>query len=257
MSSSGSHQPRYDHLEQFFITPERALFPLNFGIARSAGLAAHGRLFDERVRYAVGGYDGHLTGVADNNTTRDAVGYLNFRPFLQSERFPLLPHFNVGVSGFLGQQVSPMAPLPLRASLQTSESDEAAQKASSIFRRYNEDAYAVGGRSGAALHTVWYVGGLSIEAEWQGSRDHYERTGEARQVSVPITGHHITASYFITGEKITERGMISPLRPFDPGKNAWGPGAIELFARYSALSLGQTVFTAGLAIPRTGPGISA
>ena len=28
----------YDHLEQYFITPERALFPLNFGIARSAGL---------------------------------------------------------------------------------------------------------------------------------------------------------------------------------------------------------------------------
>ena len=28
----------YDHLEQYFITPERSLFPLNFGMSRSAGL---------------------------------------------------------------------------------------------------------------------------------------------------------------------------------------------------------------------------
>ena len=240
----------YDHLEQFFITPERALFPLNFGIARSAGLEAHGRLFDDRLQYAVGGYDGHLTGLADNNTTRDAVGYLNFQPFLRSERFPLLKHFNVGVSGFLGQQISPLAPLPLRTSLQSSENDEAAQKATSIFLNYNQDAYLVGGRSGTALHMAWYVGGLSFEAEWQGSRDHYERTGESYQVSVPVSGNHFTASYFITGETVTGRGMVDPLRPFDPGKNAWGPGAIELFARYSELALGQTIFTAGLANPQ-------
>ncbi len=32
----------YDHLEQYFLTPERGLFPLNFGLSRSAGLMAHG-----------------------------------------------------------------------------------------------------------------------------------------------------------------------------------------------------------------------
>ena len=30
----------FDHLEQYFITPERALFPLNFGLSRQAGLMA-------------------------------------------------------------------------------------------------------------------------------------------------------------------------------------------------------------------------
>ena len=96
----------YDHLEQYFITPERALFPLNFGLSRSAGLMAHGFLFDDRLEYAAGGFDGHLTGLADNNTTRDVVGYFNLRPFLHPERFPLLRNVNVGASGFLGQQVS-------------------------------------------------------------------------------------------------------------------------------------------------------
>ena len=32
----------FDHLEQYFITPERALFPLNFGLSRQAGLMAWG-----------------------------------------------------------------------------------------------------------------------------------------------------------------------------------------------------------------------
>jgi phosphate-selective porin OprO/OprP len=72
----------YDHLEQYFITPERGLFPLNYGLSRTAGLMAHGTLGDGRLQYALGGFDGRLAGVADNNTTRDLVGYLNARPFL-------------------------------------------------------------------------------------------------------------------------------------------------------------------------------
>ena len=32
----------YDHLEQYFIVPERSLFPLNFGLARAAGVQVFG-----------------------------------------------------------------------------------------------------------------------------------------------------------------------------------------------------------------------
>ena len=177
------------------------------------------------------------------------MGYLNFQPFLRSERFPLLKHFNVGVSGFLGQQISPLAPLPLRTSLQSSENDEAAQKATSIFLNYNQDAYLVGGRSGTALHMAWYVGGLSFEAEWQGSRDHYERTGESYQVSVPVSGNHFTASYFITGETVTGAAWSIHFARSIRARTR-GPSAIELSARYSELALGQTIFTAGLANPQ-------
>jgi len=239
----------YDHLEQYFITPERALFPLNFGLSRSAGLMAHGRVFDERLQYAVGGFDGHLTGLADNNTTRDAVGYLNLKPFLTSERYPLLRDLNLGVSGFLGRQVSPVEPLPLRTSLQSSDNDEAARSASSIFLDYRDDAAAFGGRSASAAHLACYGAGFSFEAEIQGSRDHFIRKGLNSTVSVPVRGGHATLSYFVTGEKVRGRTMVTPLRPFDPVRNSWGPGAIELFARYSHLSVGETVFSAGIANP--------
>ncbi|WP_337177037.1 porin [Paludisphaera sp.] len=238
----------YDHLEQYFITPERSLFPLNFGLSRSAGLLAHGRLFDERLQYAVGGYGGHLAGLADENTTRDAVAYVNFKPFLQTERFPLLRDLNLGVSGYLGAQAIPQHPLPLRTSLQSSENDEAARRATSIFLEFNEDAYLSGPHEAGAAHLAWYVGGMSFEAEWQTSRDRYTRAGiPFRLFSIPVTGSHFTLAYFITGERVRDRSRVDPLRPFDPTRNSWGPGAVELFARFSDLQLGEEVFRAGLA----------
>jgi phosphate-selective porin OprO/OprP len=239
----------YDHLEQYFITPERSLFPLNFGLSRSAGLMAHGRLFEDRLQYAVGGFDGHLVGLADNNGTRDVVSYINFKPFANNEGRPLLKNLNLGVSGYLGQQVRPQSPLPMRTSLQSSENDEAAQMATSIFLKFGEDTYLLGGHSAMAAHLAWYVGGLSLEAEWQASRDHYALAGPFHPVSVPVTGNHVTVSYFLTGERVEDRSRVDPLRPFDPSRNAWGPGAFEPFARYSELKLGDNVFRAGLADP--------
>ena len=40
----------FDHLEQYFIAPERALFPLNFGLSRQAGLMGWGHARDAGTR---------------------------------------------------------------------------------------------------------------------------------------------------------------------------------------------------------------
>ncbi|WP_422928297.1 porin [Singulisphaera sp. PoT] len=239
----------YDHLEQYFITPERGLFPLNFGLARQAGLLAHGFLSEKRLQYAVGGYDGHLVGLADNNNTRDVAGYFNWKPFLISEDRPGLRHLNLGASIFGGLQVAPQAPLPLRTSLQTSENDEGAQSATSTFLRFNDDVFYLGNRFGAAAHLAWYVGGLSVETEYQYGRFDLARKLVEGHSQLPVNGFHTTAGYFLTGEKVESRTAVQPLRPFDPTRNQWGPGAIELFARYSQLNLGKSVFEDGLADP--------
>ncbi len=242
----------YDHLEQYFITPERGLFPLNFGLSRSAGLMGHGRLFDEALQYAVGGFDGRLQGIADNNTTRDAVGYLNWRPFLRSDRNSGLRYLNLGVSGFLGQQVSPRNGLPLRTSLQSSDNDEAAEAASAVFLKFAEEAYALGDRSALAIHLAWYRLGTSLGSEFQAGRFGFARADgpETMRTTVPVSGFHVTLGQFITGETITDRSMVVPVRPFAPWNGEYGPGAIELFGRYSRIQLGDNVFTEGLANPR-------
>ena len=152
----------FDHLEQYFIVPERSLFPLNFGLSRQAGLMAWGKAREGRLDWAVGGFNGHLTGLADNNPNQEAVGYLNSRPFLLSERFPALRHLNVGASGSLGEFARNEAPLPLRTSVQAAENDEAANDASAVFLDFNEGAAYQGSRRFGAVHLAYYHRGLSL-----------------------------------------------------------------------------------------------
>jgi len=236
----------YDHLEQYYITPERGLFALNFGLARQAGLFAHGRVLDKRLQYAIGGTFGQLSGLADTNTTRDAIGYLNAMPFLHSEQ-SWLRFLNVGGSLAIGQQAFESAPLPLRTSIQTSENDEAAQAASSIFLEFANGAVAKGERLQGALHAALYSGPFSVEAETYAARFGVAPSPGANSIGLPIFGYDVTVASFLTGETVQDRTTIAPLRPVT--KNGTGMGAFELFGRYSNLQLGNQVFSAGLANP--------
>jgi len=236
----------YDHLEQFFITPERALFPLNFGLSREAGIMVWGNLHDGGLSYALGGFSGQIAGLADTNETRDLVGYVNWRPFLE-DRDSWLQYLSVGASGAVGQQAHPGEALPLRTSIQSSENDEAAEAASSIFLEYEDDVELLGGRSQAAAHLALYAGQFSFESEVQFGRFQFI-TPMARPY-LETYGYHFTLSYFLTGEEVTGRSIVVPKRPFDPADGVFGIGAIEPFVRFSHVTLGEEVFTAGLADP--------
>ena len=236
----------FDHVEQYFITPERGLFPLNFGLSRQAGVTVAGRTLDGVVQYAVGGYSGQTAGLADDNTSRDGVAYVNVRPFLHAAGLPGLRNFYVGGSVALGEQAFPSDPLPLRTAVQSSENDEAAEGASAVFLDYMPGVVTSGVRRQAAAHLAWYESGMSLEAE-----GHVGRFGFARPdgsgVEVPVAGWSAAVAYLLTGEVIDRRTAIVPLHPFDPVNNVWGTGAIEPFGRVSRLRVGDTVFDAGLA----------
>lgn len=234
----------YDHLEQFFITPERALFPLNFGLSREAGVMAWGEPNEGSLQYALGLFSGQQSGLADTNTTRDAVAYLNVRPF-RDTGYTLLENLNIGGSGALGDQAFAEEPLPIRTSIQSSENDEAAQAASSVILEYEDDVVLLGSRRQAALHAAWYVCQLSLETEVQYGEFRY-RTPTGDPI-LPVYGYYVSAGYFLTGEEVSGRSLVKPLRPFNPASGQFGPGAIEAFCRFSHLSLGQEVFSEGLA----------
>lgn len=237
----------YDHLEQYYITPERGLFALNFGLARQAGVFFHGKLHDQRLQYAIGATFGQLSGLADTNTTRDGVGYLNARPFLHTERFSWLRFLNVGGSVAVGQQVYESSLLPLRTSIQTSENDEAAQAASSIFLEYASGVVAKGTRLQGALHAALYSGPFSVEAECYAAQFGAAASPATSSVGIPIVGYDVTLASFLTGERVENRKTVAPLRPITRGRA--GLGALEVFGRYSHLRLGDEVFSAGLANP--------
>lgn len=238
----------YDHLEQYYITPERGLFALNFGLARQAGVFAHGKVLEKQLGYAVGATFGQLSGLADTNTTRDGVAYVNARPFLYSDRFSWLRFLNVGGSLAIGQQAFESSPLPLRTSIQTSENDEAAQAASAILLEYEEGVVAKGERLQGALHAALYSGPWSVEAECYAARFGMASQPGGAVVGVPIFGYDVTVARFLTGETIEKRETVAPLRPIT--RNGTGRGAVEAFGRYSNLQLGGQVFSAELANPR-------
>jgi phosphate-selective porin OprO/OprP len=172
------------------------------------------------------------------------VSYLNVKPFRDAR---LLENFNIGLSGAYGDQAFAAEPLPLRSSVQSSENDDAANSASSIFLLFDDDVEIIGRRNQGALHAAWYLGGMTMESEVETGKFGYEKSDEATTLSV--FGYHVTTSYFLTGEKVTGRSMVIPNSPFAPRSNRFGPGAIEPFVRYSYLTLGDEVFTAELADP--------
>jgi phosphate-selective porin OprO/OprP len=237
----------FDHLEQYFIAPERALFPLNFGLSRQAGLMAWGLALDRRLDWALGAFNGHLTGVADNNPNQEAVGYFNLRPFLRSEDFPALRNLNVGASGAIGQVARDETPLPLRTSVQAAENDKATTDASAVFLNFNDGTVYRGNSLFGAVHLAYYYRGLSFESEWNIGQFQMARPGLRDKPEIPVQGFYAMASYFVTGEQIERRTTVIPVRPFRPFSGDWGPGAIEPFVRYSQLNLGDIVFKTDLA----------
>ncbi len=238
----------YDHLEPYFITPERSLFPLNLGLSRQAGLMAFGYLNEQKLEYAVGGFAGGRLGVTDDNITRDAVGYVNWRPFLDREYSPF-QYLAIGGSIGGGQQVrlEPEPPPPLLTSIQATEIDASAREASVSFLEFEEDVRTVGDRFQGALHMAYYGGGLSVEAEVQAGEFEFAKAGLPTRVLVPAAGYHVTASYFLTGEEFPGRVTVVPNRPFSPRHGHFGPGALEPFARISQFTFGDEIFEFELA----------
>ena len=98
----------------------------------------------------------------------------------------------------------------------------------------------VGPRAFWDLHAAWYYQHLSLIAEWQsGYQDYALTTNLAAHDRIGVESYYVQAGYFITGETVSGRNVVKPLRDFDIRKGKLGPGAIELTGRFNALDLDQ------------------
>ncbi len=244
----------YDHLPPFFIAPERSLFALNFGLERQVGVMAHGFLNEGQFEYAVGGFDSRLITAADLGGGYLGVGYINSRPFLNAG-IPSLRNLNVGASIAGGTRVRREVAPPLRTAVSTGEltieddlGEGAADAASPTFLIFNEGVNRFGDELLGAIHLSWYLGSGSIETEFYGASFGHA-LGAVDPEQIPIFGFHTTGSYFLTGEQVERRTFVDPIRPFWTGRGVGGPGAIEAYARFAYLELGEEVFDEGFADP--------
>jgi phosphate-selective porin OprO/OprP len=237
----------YAQSNQFLMTPERSVFAENYGYSRNLAVMLHGNTLKDRMDYAIAAVNGPRNQYIDYNSSKDFLGYVNFRPFRNVEGFESLENLNMGYSIAYGLEDQSPLPIDFRTSGNASQSSGNFEELPS-FLRLNSGVREDGTRRLQEVFLAYYVKQLSIQAAWDhGYNDYSSPAGDT--VRLPTSGYHVQFGYFLTGEELERRTFIEPLRPFDLREGKRGPGAIELQARFDEFQLGNEVFTQGLADP--------
>ena len=227
------------------ITPERSLFFNNFGLNRDVGMMAYGQLFRNRFDYAVGIFNGSRNGFVDTNDSKDVAALINFRPFGQVEG-SVFENLSFGGSVDFGNQFSPPIPQVFRTNVATTGNLAIGPE----FLALNNNVRESGNRALWAMHLAYYYRHLSLIGEWESGFQSYAfSTSPTHHDRIPIESFYVTAGYFLTGETVSGRGVVRPVRNFDLRHGKLGPGAVELVGRYNPLNIGRQIFTSGLADP--------
>lgn len=233
----------------WLLTPERSLFTTNLSLNRQIGAMAWGYLFDKRLDYAVGAFNGGRNSFESLHNGVDVVGFLNVRPFQESETLPWLMFLNLGASVAYGQQ--DQAPSPATFRIGAGSPDTAIPStATTPFLVLNPGVSERGDRLLGTVHAAYFFKSLSLIGEWQYGSGGYA-AGPNPSMQVPFAGYYVAGGYFLTGEHIERRTRLKPLRPFLPLKKdeTRGPGAWEAVARVSRLHVGDEIFNGGFADP--------
>ena len=232
---------------QGLISPERSLFFNNFALNRADGGQIWGRLFNKTapLDYAVGIFNGGKNGFLDTSDAKNVLAYVNWRPFATFVDSPV-ENFVFGGSVMAGTQTNLPQPATLRTLVPTSGNSIVGTP----FLSFNSNVRESGPRAFWDLHAAWYYKHLSLIAEWQSGYQDYALTSNlAAHNRLGVDSYYVQAGYFITGETVSGRNVVNPIKNFDVRKGKEGPGAIELTGRFNSLNMTRNVFTAGLADP--------
>jgi len=182
---------------QDFLVPERSLFTSNFGSSRQIGAMAWGQLWDKRIDYAAGMFNGNRLSFQDNNGNKDVIAYLNARPFGDDDGPSLLKNLNMGGSVDFGNQSGNPLPNIFRTSIAASNANDAINIAPP-FLAFNRNVVESGYRSLWGAHVAYFYKQLTLMAEWGGGYASYARGASTpyrtRVPLIPITWRSATSS---------------------------------------------------------------
>jgi len=231
----------------WLIAPERSLFTANLGLNRQLGAQLWGSLFEERLDYAVGVYDGPRNSFEDFNNSQDVMTFLNARPFQARPEGHPLRFLNLGGSFVYGDQNNPLFPASFRVASNASNTDTA-DRAAPPFLVFNPGVIPRGQRTSWSAHLAYFYRSLSLLADYNGSIQRFARRVTApRSEVLPAHGYSVAAGYFLTGEELERRTIVEPLRPFRLRRGDFSLGAVELIGRFSTFDIDSDIFATGLA----------
>ncbi len=231
-------------------TPERSIFTTNVGLGRQFGLMGWGYLFDKRLDYAAGVFNGSRNSFESLNNGVDFVAFLNTRPFQESESLAFARFLNLGTSVALGHQDQSPVPVAFRIGGSSPNADVPGF-GTTPFLILNPGVIERGDRLLGSVHNAYFYKGLSLIGEWQYGYGSYASFAHPSPAQVPFSGFYVSAGYFLTGENVERRTTVIPRRPLFPTSKGdqRGLGAWEVVGRVSELRLGEKIFAAGFADP--------
>jgi phosphate-selective porin OprO and OprP len=234
---------------QGLVVPERSIFFNNFGQNRDEGIMPFGRLFNNKVDYAGGIFNGTRNGFLAQQDGKFTSWFINYRPFGDEEN-TLLENFNIGGSVFAGNMAQAPIPGTSAAPFRTVVPTTGDTTIGVPFLTLNNNVRQSGPMAFWDLHLAYFYRQLAVIGEWGSGYQDYALASSLRaRTKVPVEAFYIQASYFLTGETRSSLGIVKPNHPFDLRKGKFGTGAIEPFFRYEYLDIGSQVFTNGLADP--------
>jgi phosphate-selective porin OprO/OprP len=218
--------------DAYLLFPERSLAS-SLVPNRDIGVAVQGDLAGNKVFYAAGVYNGIPDGTStttdvDTNNGKDLAGRIVVNPFRDPDRPSALNGLGFQVGGSTGKQSGALP--AFRTSV------------GQTYFSYVTGAAASGTRSRVTPAVFYYYKGFGGYAEWVQSSQRVTRN--AVETDVTNQAWEVTASYLLTGETASA-GITRPKSPFDPANGKWG--ALQLVARYTTLTVDDSVFTSGLA----------
>ena len=217
------------------IFPERSAVSLLVP-SRDVGFQVQGELSGGSLAYSGGVFNGQpvdgtsSTTDSDTNDGKDLAGRFVIFPLRTATTFPpILGRLGFHLGGSTGNQ---------SGALPTFRTPTG----QAIF------AYAAttadGRRNRIAPAVFLFTAGFGAYAEY--ARTSQEVLHAGGNTTVANDAWEVTASYVLTGEPTSERG-VRPRAPFDPANGQWG--AVQIAARYAELKFDDESFTAGLAAP--------
>jgi phosphate-selective porin OprO/OprP len=218
--------------DAFLMFPERSLAS-SLVPNRDVGIQVQGDL-SPRLFYAAGIFNGVLDGFnsvtdIDSNNRKDFAGRVVWQPFRSAKTPAALHGLGVQIGGSTGQQAGALLPA-FRTSV------------GQIYYAYAATASANGSRRRISPAVFYYYKSFGAFAEYMRSTQAVARFGNAADVT--NQGWDVTGSLVLTGEPASDRG-VRPQNGFDPANGHWG--ALQLVARYSALTVDRGAFDGGFA----------
>lgn len=208
---------------------ERAL-PSELAPNRDIGVQLQGELAGSKVSYAVGVFNGTVDGRDAVTTNPDDefefAARVFFEPFKDGAGF--WSGLGFGIGGSVGDTVGtgnnvlPRYRTPGQVQ----------------FFNYRSAVAADGRRTRWSPQGYFYRNRFGLLAEYIASQQDL-RVG-ATAAELENTAWQATASYVLTGEDASYRGVVKPSHPFSPGKGGWG--AWELVGRYGVLEIDDRAF---------------